>query len=848
MGSRQFEFPRVPSMQPARVASAALAFLAPGSAFAGGGSIFPNPAFGPVSGSTLSVADFDEDGRDDLATVGNQTDGTYASGIVVLHAKGAIGFEQRLFEPSATQPANAAATGDLDGDGKIDILVRRYSPNRFFRSSGVGDASFLPAVDVGPSAGGVRLLLGDMTMDGRLDSIEVYGSSVRIGIGQADGSIQLGPEWNGIGVGDALPALADFDLDGDLDLATGNKTFQSVATLLGDGAGGFSGAWRSFVPNLDAGLAAGDLDSDGRLDLAVGCGQYGVKLLFGQSAGSFSTNLGSASSTASTVALIDIDGDADLDLGCAGGQVLRNDGAANFVSNGANVPSGLLVAGHFTDDPSGEFAVASSSISIVGLDSTGAATSNASMFQSTSAHLVVAADLDLDQDDDLVLAGSGSPMISTWMRTGPSQYTQGATVSLSVNGINDLAAVDLDLDGDRDLVISANVSQHPSNTTKIYLVLGDGLGGFGAPLALQSSLPFWGYRLCVGDFDGDQDPDLLVHGGPNVVWVYRNQGGTLAAGVQYDAGSNSTQFAAAGDINHDGTDDFAIGSFNYGGPAVSIAIFAGTPSGTLIGPNYVNVPGAVTLALVDIDGDGHRDLFTGSAVARGNGIGGFLTPRILPSPGIPYSPSWIAETLVGDVDGDGIEDAVVPLLDNKQIYIPREANGHWTYVAYPIEASALGLSFARIDDDALPDLAVATGTGSLVLMRNEAQFAAAVSYGVAKAGSTGAPSLASDPPVVGVPTEVRIEHGIPSISPFLLVGFAPSALPFDQGTLLVAPFTVLTLPPFGPTGSLQLPFTLPAGISLCGKSIYLQAMWVDPLGSGPAKTAQTRGLEWHIGF
>lgn len=848
MGSRHSVGRPISKSALLRVTSTALALLAPGTVFAAGGSIFPSPAFGPVSASTLSVADFDEDGRDDLATVGYQSDGTYAWGIVVLHAKGAIGFEQRFFEPSATQPTYAAATGDLDGDGKIDILVRRSSPERFLRSSGVGDASFLPAVDVGPSAGGVRLLLGDMTMDGRLDTIEVYGSSVRIGIGQANGSIQLGPEWNGIGVGDAVPALADFDLDGDLDLATGSKSFQSVATLLGDGAGGFSGAWRSFVPNLDTGLAAGDLDSDGRLDLAVGCGQNGVKLLFSQSAGSFSTNLGSAYSTASTVAIIDIDGDGDLDLGCAGGQVLRNDGAANFVSNGVNVPTGQIVAGHFTDDPSGEFAVASSSIAIVGLDSTGAATSNASLFQSTSAHLVVTADLDLDQDDDLVLAGSGSPMISTWMRTGPSQYTQGGSISLSANAINDLAAIDIDLDGDRDLLVSGNVNQHFSQTTQIYLVLGDGLGGFGAPLALQSNLPYPGYRLCTGDIDGDQDPDLLVYGGPSAVWVFRNQGGTLAAGVQYNVGLTSTQFAATGDINHDGTDDVVLSSSNYGGSMNSIAILAGTASGTLIGPSYVSMPGTFTLALVDLDGDGHRDLFTGSAVARGNGIGGFFAPKIIASPGIAYSQSVIAETLVGDVDGDGIEDAVVPMLDQKQIYIPRESNGQWAYVAYPVDANAYGLSFARIDDDALPDLVVATGTGSLVLMRNEAQFAAAISYGVAKVGSTGLPSLASDSPVVGVPTELRIEHGIASISPFLLVGFAPTALPFDQGTLLVAPATVLTLPPFGPTGSLQLPFTLPAGISLCGKSIYLQAMWIDPLGSGPAKTAQTRGLEWRIGF
>ena len=148
MGSRQFVGRPISKSALPRLTSTALALLAPGTALAAGGSIFPSPAFGPVSGSTLSVADFDEDGRDDLSTVGYPSDGTYAWGIVVLHAKGAIGFEQRFFEPSATQPVSAVATGDLDGDGKIDVLASRSSPNRFFRSLGLGEANFSPAVDI----------------------------------------------------------------------------------------------------------------------------------------------------------------------------------------------------------------------------------------------------------------------------------------------------------------------------------------------------------------------------------------------------------------------------------------------------------------------------------------------------------------------------------------------------------------------------------------------------------------------------------------------------------------------------------------------------------------------------
>ncbi len=127
--------------------------------------------------------------------------------------------------------------------------------------------------------------------------------------------------------------------------------------------------------------------------------------------------------------------------------------------------------------------------------------------------------------------------------------------------------------------------------------------------------------------------------------------------------------------------------------------------------------------------------------------------------------------------------------------------------------------------------------------------AAAVPYGAGKPGTNGVPVLSSTaPPVLGGLSDLTISNGLAGAGPVLLfVGFSSTSLPFDGGALLVNPSLTLTLPPLGPAGSLTLPAPLPPDPTLCGLSLFTQAMYADPAAGGFNQSAQTNGLQWTFG-
>ncbi len=123
----------------------------------------------------------------------------------------------------------------------------------------------------------------------------------------------------------------------------------------------------------------------------------------------------------------------------------------------------------------------------------------------------IAADLDGDCDDDLVIASADGPPV-LWLRTGAS-FVEVAT--LGGSPVVALAAADLDRDGDVDLITGAGAV--------LRLWRNDGSGAFTEdPAALSSDGLVQSIRaLAVADLDGDGNPDLVVGqaGDPLRAWL-----------------------------------------------------------------------------------------------------------------------------------------------------------------------------------------------------------------------------------------------------------------------------------------------------------------------------------------
>jgi hypothetical protein len=131
----------------------------------------------------------------------------------------------------------------------------------------------LARTELDSAGGNIQVVTADFNGDGKLDlaTAGYYDSTVRIFLGNGDGTFRIGPTYSACEA-HAL-ATGDFNGDGIVDLAVGARGCGQVTILLGNGDGTFREG-RSFDTGGSAGLApysiaVGDFNSDGKLDLAT---------------------------------------------------------------------------------------------------------------------------------------------------------------------------------------------------------------------------------------------------------------------------------------------------------------------------------------------------------------------------------------------------------------------------------------------------------------------------------------------------------------------------------------------------------------------------------------------------
>ena len=226
-----------------------LSFLAPVSYAAG------------TSPSGVAVADFNKDGKSDLAIVNNAAAGTV--GIMLSNGDG-------TFQPRVDYAAGAgsidARTGDFNGDGKVDLAVVGQQGVSILLGNGAG--SFGAQKTYAAGAGSHELVAGDFNNDGKPDIATMNSGTASVLLGNGDGTFR--PHVDAPFVGNTNMIAGDFNGDGHLDLATSNTLSVGTITLLkGHGDGTFDPALNINANSAPVYLADGDFNHDGHEDFAV---------------------------------------------------------------------------------------------------------------------------------------------------------------------------------------------------------------------------------------------------------------------------------------------------------------------------------------------------------------------------------------------------------------------------------------------------------------------------------------------------------------------------------------------------------------------------------------------------
>lgn len=304
--------------------------------------------------------------------------------------------------------------GDLDSDGDLDALAiaANYDDSsgisRAFQNDGHGN--FTPVGEpFGPQTP-VGAAIADFDGDGDLDiaisafdGLQVWSNLGNFQFTESMGPLTLNPSDNVL--------ASDLDSDSDIDIVTRNTrvVFQN------DGSGGFPSLNR---PTIGQVASLGDFDGDGFVDAL---GRF--TLSRNNETGGFESEV--ATSIRSPSAVGDFDGDGDLDVyesaddgHRVGGRLFLNDGHGNFTDSGQVISRGNVFE------------------------------------QDYDSH---ATDVDLDGDLDLLIfhnsikpiGGSDGVAFSIWRNGGHGQFTR---VSSSKPDMQTAAVGDVDGDGDPDLV------------------------------------------------------------------------------------------------------------------------------------------------------------------------------------------------------------------------------------------------------------------------------------------------------------------------------------------------------------------------------------------------------------
>ncbi|WP_448702315.1 FG-GAP-like repeat-containing protein [Mucilaginibacter sp. AW1-3] len=652
------------------------------------------------------MTDIDGDGKLDLAVANSS--GTTVSIFRNTATKGIINSASfaSKFDLSTGVTPTQIALQDLDGDGKPDLVVASQSGKTvsIYHNNAVNGvinaSSFGPKIDFPAGNSPVSMAIGDIDGDGKPDIVISNGGSISILLNKsvtgAFNNSSFAPKYD-ITISIHSIVLADLDRDGKLDIAGTNSTgivsvMHNVITVSGAiNATSFEAPVSYNCGQNPVAICAADIDNDGKPDLVtVDNTDNTISILqntisgSGINSNSFSTKVSFATGSSPMYASIaDIDGDGLVDIAVVNYNdnnfsLFHNTYTSGLISttsfaNRLNIASGTFQGGISLGDIDGDgrpdFVVSNNStlISVIRNNPVNPPViTNISPLAAGTGTLVTITGKNFSKSNanNVIYFGATQAVVSS------SSLTQ-VTATVPAGATYKPMSV-LNVETQR-----IGFSSKSFNTTyfgKRNLVAADFDSGSGS---VYSSLNKIG-SINISDIDGDGKPDMItadLTGQTVSVSLNTSFNGVtstihqFAPSISLNAGSAIAR-VQIGDIDGDGKPDIVtLNSTSY---MVSVLRNISTPGNVAfdkhIDLSYFNFQNFSEINLVDVNMDGKLDIVASSSTqisvfrnTSSAGFASFSTATDIIVGGAPngggsgYPESAV---LAGDIDGDGKPDLV----------------------------------------------------------------------------------------------------------------------------------------------------------------------------------------------
>jgi hypothetical protein len=462
---------------------------------------------------------------------------------------------------------------------------------------------------------------------------------------------------------------------GNLDVVTADYAAGTISVYPGAGSGAFGLAHRYQAGAQPGALTLADVNGDGFADVIL-------------------TN-----ESARSVSIFPGNGDATL-------------GTRQIISVGFN-PS-MVVVGDFTGNGRADLAVTGASGTTLAIlpNSGGGQYGRAiNIALASNPTAIVTGDFNRDGRLDLAIANADGT-VSILLGSGNGQFSTLHAISPAIGALSAIAAGDFNRDGIVDLAVTS------SSQNQVSILLGQGNGNFSTHAAYPvGSAPV---SIHVADVDGDGVPDIVVlNKNSNTFSVLSGVGdGAFSPAMHFVVG-NAPLGLAIGDFYSSGNADVAtINSLSK-----SLSLPSGNGDATFVASRaYVAGTQPVSASAGDLRGIGRSDLVVANYCATDSTCGGTGSAAVLLSDAAgvyqlattyAMGSGSISIALV-DVNGDGKPDLVALNRLDKSLSI-RLGAGDGTFGSLstiPLATAPVGLTTADFNGDHIPDLAVVGDCGS----------------------------------------------------------------------------------------------------------------------------------------